>query len=229
MGFNFSGQPEYALNTSLAEEMIRLYGVLTKFVLVSQINQDLHVFGDFSHLKTNGNSVYEIYALPENTEDWDSNGYSLTSFGLVNYEVINLFVAKSSLDNIAIPGNITGNLIVFPNNKVMEITAADFVVPGVNNLFTYKDEKSVFKLTCKPHDFKLINEVDTVDISVSSGTAYETLDVYFNELIDSTQDQNEEAEVIPQVQTVNDNTEINTKVMKPIVDKTEKSVWGDFE
>ena len=51
MNFNFSQKPDYQLNTSLTEEMINLYGVLTKFLVIEQINKDDAVFGDYSHMK----------------------------------------------------------------------------------------------------------------------------------------------------------------------------------
>jgi len=227
MNFNFNSQPEYQLNTSLAEEMIRLYGVLTKFIVTEKINKDDNVFGDYSHMKSDSTRIYDIYMLPENSEDWDTDNFSLTSFGMVNFENVSLFVAKSSFDPIALPGSVTGNLIMFPNNKVMEITNADFVVPGVNNLFTYSDAKSVYKLTCKPHDFKLINELDNVDISNEPDVPYETLDVYFQELVDRSVSQDTEAEVTPQVTTV-ENKLLDEKKEKPIVDRTEDDVWGQY-
>lgn len=229
MNFNFTQKSEYQLNTSLAEEMIRLYGVLTKFMLMERINKDDNVFGDYSHLKSDSNQIFDIYMLPENSEDWDTDNFSLTSFGMVNFENVSLFVAKSSFDSIAEFGKITGNLIVFPNNKVMEVTHVDATVPGINNLFTYNDAKSVYKLTCKPYDFKLINEVDNVDVSVESGVPYETLDVYFQELINNAVEQNDEAQVTPQVTTVNQKPLIDQKILKPIVDRTEDDVWGQFK
>ena len=164
----------------------------------------------------------------KNSEDWDNGDYALTSFGMTNFANVTLFVAKSSLDSITDLGDITGNLIIFPNNKVMEITDVDSTVPGVNNLFTYDDVKSVYKLTCKPHAFKLIDEVDNVDISVDPEVPYETLDVYFQELVDRAVDQDDAAEVIPTVDTVDKTEALNTKVKKPIVDLDEDDVWGKF-
>lgn len=235
MNFNHTQSPDYQLNTTLAEEMINLYGVPTKFLVAERINRDDNVFGDYSHLKTDNSKIYDIYMLPENSEEWDQGGYNLTSFGLVNFENVSLFVAKSSFDGIIELPQITGNLIVFPNNKVMEITETDPVVPGVNNLFTHNDAKSIFKLTCKPYDFKLINEIDNTDMSVQvdpeTGEAvqYETLDHYFDELIGEKAEQDDEAEIIPQVTTVDQSSIVHEKVVKPIIDNSEDSVWGQFE
>lgn len=230
MNFNFSHQPDYQLNASLIEELIRMYGVLTKFLVTEKINKDDAVFGDYSHIKSDNSKIYDIYMLPETSEDWDTSSYAFGQFGLMNFENIVLFAAKSSFeaDDHNDFAEIVGNLIVLPNNKVMEITNVDATVPGVNNLFTYNDAKSVYKLTCKPYDFKLINEVDSVDISVDPQVPYETLDVYFQELINDNVAQNVEAEVTPQVTAVIKTGTLDTKVQKPIIDKSEDSVWGNF-
>lgn len=233
--FNFTSQPEYELNTSLTEEMINLYGVLTKFLITEKINPDPNVFGDYSHLKSDSSKIYDIYMMPENTEEWDTSQYGMNEFGLLNFDNVSLFVAKSSFDVLGTVNNefanIIGNLIVFPNNKIMEVTDVEWMVPGVNNLFTYNDTKSVYKLTCKPYEFKLINELDNVDIEANNdaNAPYETLDVYFDELIGQATAQDEEASVTPQVSTVEKTVgSLDTKVDKPIVDNTEDDVWGNY-
>ena len=223
---------EYVLNESLIREMIGLYGVLTKFILVKRINRDDTVFGDFSHLKTDSEKIYNIHMLPEVSEDWDTTDYGFTQFGLTNFDNISLFVAKSAFNQIPDIVNesekIVGNLIMFPNNKLMEITNVDLTVPGINNLFTYNDAKSVYKLSCKPYDIKLINELDNIDISAEAEVEYETLDTYFQELIDISDAQDTEAEVTEQVTTITKTTDVDTKVQKPIVDKTEDDIFGAF-
>lgn len=229
MNFNFNDQPEYSLNTSMGEEVINLYGVRTKFLIAEQINKDDTVFGDYSHLKTDNTKIYDIYMMPENSEDWDQDGYNVNMFGNYNSSNVTLFAAKSEFDNMIALNKIIGNLIVFPNDKVMEISHVDFVVPGINNLFTYKDAKSIYKLTCKPYEFKLVHEIENTDISYDvAGTDHETLDVYFNELIGNELAQNTEAEITPQVSTVDKTQAVNQKVEKPIVDKEEDDVWGQF-
>jgi len=225
MNFNFSSQPEYELNTSLTQEMINLYGILVKFLVTEKINEDSTVFGDYSHLKSDSNKVYDIYMLPEESEDWEQMDQSFSQFGIVNTENINLFASYQQFVDMGTDADIiTGNLVVMPNNKVMEIVDTSYEVPGINNLFVNPDQKSVIKLTCKPYDAKLIHEVDNVDISVEADVPYETLDTYFQELIDDAVEQDVEAEVTPQV-TTNVN---NEKVQKPIVDRSEDSVFGDF-
>lgn len=226
MNFNISEDPSYDLNTGLIEEMINLYGVSTKFLVVERINKDDTVFGDFSHIKTDSEKVFEMYMLPEVSEDWDQSDFGFSQFGIVNTENINLFASASIFREIFnnVNKDILGNLIVLPNNKVMEISHVSFETPGINNLFVYNDAKSVIKLSCKPYDFKLVNEVDNVDISVEADVPYETLDTYFAELIDEKDTQDSEVEVIPSVVT-NQN---EVKVQKPIVDRSEDDVWGAF-
>jgi len=231
--FNFSGQSEYDLNTGLIEEVISLYGIEVKFLVVTKINRDDLVFGDYSHLKSDSNKIYSLRALPEATDDWDSSGESFNPFGLTNFENISLFIAKSQLvDNIPDMLNkvssITGNLVVLPNNKIMEITNTSWQTPGINNLFTQKDQRSVIKLSCKPYDTKLIEELNPIDISVDPNVPYTTLDSYFNELIKQTTAQDTNAEVTPSVSTVAKTGGVDTVVPKPPVDKTTSDVWGQF-
>lgn len=232
MNFNISKQPEYQLNTSLIEEVIRLYGIIVKFVVTEKINEDATVFGDYSHMKSDNNKIYDIYMLPETSEDWESGGFGMSQFGIMSLENIVLFAAKSSFDPVPDiiddQHGIIGNLVVLPNNRVMEITYVEVAVPGVNNLFTYNDAKSVYKLTCKPHDFKLINELDTVDISIDPTVPYETLDVYFQELIGDKVQQDVSTNVTPEVTTIDKTTTYDTKVQKPIIDKSEDDVFGGF-
>lgn len=231
MNFNFTNQAEYELNTGMTEEMINLYGVAVKYMVIERINRDDTVFGDYSHLKTNTENIFQMNMLPEVSEDWDQTDTAFNQFGLTNYNNVSLFVSTRSLTEIG-DSKMIGDLLVFPNNKIMEITDADVTTPGINNLFTFDDAKSVIKITCKPYDFKLINELDNVDISQNvdeneDPVAYETLDTYFQELIDDAVEQDTETQVIPQVTTVVPGT-VDTKVQKPIIDKSEDDIFGNF-
>jgi len=234
--FNFSGNSEYNLNTSMIDEVINLYGVPIKFLITQKINRDDLVFGDFSHLKTDNNKIYDLYAMPENSDDWDQGDSSFGQFGLTNFENINLFVSKKNIidtvpDLANNTGTLTGNLIVLPNQKIMEITNAMWEVPGVNNLFTYNDGKSVIKITCKPYDHKIVDEINPTDISLDPNVPYQTLDVYFNELINQTAQQDAVAEIIPSVPVVQKGVGgIDTVSIQPPVDKnTEPDIWGQFK
>lgn len=160
MNFNFSQQPEYKLNASLINEVIDHFGIQIKFIITEKINSDKTVFGDFSHIKTNKENVFELYALPETSESFDISSYNFSEFGFISAENITLFVFAENLDKIIEMKKVVGNLIVLPNNKVLEITNIDFMVQGINNLFVFNDAKSVYRLTCVPYEFKLTDEVD---------------------------------------------------------------------
>ena len=231
MNFNFTQQPEYSLNSSLINEVINLYGIQIKLLEIKKINKDDLVFGDFSHLKTDSTKIHTFNVLPENTEDWDSAGYKFTDFGFLNFENITLFAHRDSFATIGM-SNITkiiGNLIVFPNNKIMEITNVDFVVPGINNMFTYNDVKSVYMLVCKPYSFKLTDELDQTDISYEDNEQYDTLDKYLDELTGEKEFQDEQIHDIETVVTVQDiPNQSDVKTKKPIVDTSEDDVWGQF-
>jgi len=238
MNLNFSHTPDYDLNTSMINEVINMYGVPIKFLIAQKINTDDLVFGDYSHLKTDNNKIYDLFALPENSEGWDQSDNSFNQFGLNNFENINLFVSKMDLMDV-VPdlanhtSSVTGNLIVLPNNKVMEISNTSFEVPGVNNLYVNTDAKSVLMLTCIPYNNKLISEVSSTDVSVDPNVPNVALDTYFNELINQTTQQNTNAEVTPSVPVVQKGTGANgtdTVVVQPPVDKTtEPDVWGNFK
>lgn len=229
--YNMDNSPEYNLNASLIDECITLYGVPTKFLVTTKLNSDDTVFGDYSSIKTDGTKIFDVYMLPENTESWDSGGYNFSDFGLLNNDNCSCFVSKLSVESIGLEfKSLYGNLVVMPNNKIMEVTDVQFEVPGVNNLFTFKNAKSVYKLTLKPYAVKLTDEIDTGDISVDPDEDYSTLDNYFNELLDVKISQDTEMEIKPAVDTINkeDGVEIDIVQEKPRVSRVEDSVFGEF-
>lgn len=253
--FNFSHQNEYKLNRHLIDELITHYGVPIKFLLTEKINYDKHVFGDFSHMKSDKDKIWDMYALPETSETFDIESYNYTPFGFNSFENCNLFVSKKIFDEICTLDKIVGNLIVLPNNKTMEITNCEFMVPGINNLYTYNDEKSVYKLSCRPYEFKVITEVrddtlvntpEVVDYETSRQTAkddlekeidlkhieddYNPLDKYFEELTKVKHGQDVEAEVVPASETVEKDTkeDKDITVKKPLRDMTEDDVFGQY-
>ena len=71
MNLNFYNSPEYDLNKSLITEMISMYGIQVKFVKVKKINED-NLFKDYQHLVADKNDIIEMYALPENSDSFDS-------------------------------------------------------------------------------------------------------------------------------------------------------------
>lgn len=227
MNFNISAKPDYKLQSDMTHEMINLYGVLVKFMKVTQQNVDSAVFGDFSHMKSTSDS-YNIYALPENSDEWNDIGVNFSDFGMLNTENINLFVSRKSIDSIFPDfdsgkgfSHILSNLIILPNNKIMEISNIQFEVPGVNNVFTNNDTKNVYKLTCVTFNNKVIQEIPKSTVVPASqpnvnNTEYDKLDKYFNELLSDKEEVDADA------------ISIQPDVEKPLIDKSEDNVFGDF-
>ena len=228
--FNFNENPEYDLNTELIDECINLYGVQTKFLVVQKLNSDDTIFGDYSSIKTDNSKIFDVFMMPENSDSWDSGGYNFSEFGMLNNDSCTVFVSKNSVQNIIELDfkELYGNLVVMPNNKIMEVTDVQFEVPGVNNLFTYSNAKSVYKLTLKPYSVKLTDEINPSDISISDTEDYSTLDNYFDELLDIKIAQDTEMEINPSQITIKKEPDIDIVVQKPKVSRLEDSVFGEF-
>jgi hypothetical protein len=228
--FNINDNPEYDLNASLIDETINLYGIPVKFLVTTKLNSDDNIFGDYSSIKTDNSKIFEIYAMPENTESWDSAGYNFSEFGMLNLDAVAVFVSKNTVENIMELDfkQMYNNLVVMPNNKVMEVTDVQFEVPGVNNLFTFKNAKSVYKLTLKPYALKLTDEINRQDISIEDGEDYSTLDNYFDELLDRKTAVDTEMEINPSVDTIIKSDPIDIVQKKPFINKTEDSIFGEF-
>lgn len=211
---NFNQAPEeYDLHGNLTTEIINLYGVKLKLILAEKINIDDIVFGDYSHLKTIPNESYELYGLPEDTEGFVSQGSSFSQFGLFGLDNINIFVSRKAIISI-IPnlddtkgfGNIMGSLIVLPSGKLMEITEITREVPGANNMFVYNNIKNVYKLSLKNYDIKLNSEMST-DINNEDSNEYESLESYFEEMIQDVEEVDNKAKdekIVVQVDSVFD-------------------------
>lgn len=229
MNFNINDNPEYDLNAGLIDEVINLYGVPVKFLITTKLNNDDNVFGDYSSIKTDNTNIFEIYALPENSESWDSGGYNFSEFGLLNVDNVSVFISKNTVENIMLLDfkSLYNNLLVMPNNKILEVTDVQFEVPGINNLFTFKNTKSVYKLTLKPYSIKLTDEIDTKDISVDDED-YNTLNNYFDELLDRKISLDTEMEIRPSVDTIEKKPDVDIVIKKPRVDTTIDSIFGEF-
>lgn len=221
MNFNISSKPEYNLQGQMTGELISLYGIKIKYMIIEKINRDDLVFGDYSHVKTNASSIFEIYALPETSETWDNLNVNFTSFGMQTQESVNLFISKKNVESIypefytskGLSG-VVGNLVVMPNGRIMEITDCQFEVPGISNLYANADQKNVFKLTCVTYNNKVQNEID--DTTLANEPEFVSLENYFNELVDTGNEQESAAESEVLTGT--------TKVLVPEVD----SVFGRF-
>lgn len=230
--FNINAAPDYDLHTELIDEVINLYGVMTKFLVVQKLNNDDIVFGDYSSIKTDNSKIFDVYMLPETSESWDNNGYNFSEFSLLNNDSTSVFVSKNSVENIIKLEfkELYGNLVVMPNNKIMEVTDVQFEVPGVNNLFTYKNSKSVYKLTLKPYSVKMTDEINHTDISVDENVDYSTLENYFDELLDIKTSQDVEMEINPAIDVIKKEIGVDVDIIqrKPRVSTIEDSVFGEF-
>jgi len=224
MNFNLTNTVDYKLQGRMTDELISLYGILVKLLLVTKINKDDLVFGDFSHIKTDSTKSFELYALPETSESWDNMNINFTNFGMSTDESASLFVSRKSIDKIFDSfdlGNgfesVIGNIIILPNSRIMEITDLQFEVPGVSNLYSNNDTKNVYKISLKTYNNKIINETPATDINAVNAPNYETLDNYFNQLIGEKDSVDNAAEVT-----------VDTQTTKTVIDSTEDSVFGRF-
>ena len=236
MNLNFYNNPEYELNRSLITEMISMYGIQVKFVKVKKINEDL-VFKDYQHLVADKNDIIEMYALPENSDSFDSSGYQFNSFGFTDLNNLSVFISVESFGEIQFK-EIVGNLIVLPSNKILEITDVTFQVPGINNDFVNNNSRTVYKLTLTPYEFKLTDNLSEIqkpsdDLSPLD-TPPKSLDDYFEELMKEKEDLETELEV-KDSQTASKETNLVDSFERPIDEKvksqknvTTDDVWGSF-
>lgn len=236
MNLNFYNNPEYDLNKSLITEMISMYGIQVKFVKVKKINED-NLFKDYQHLVADKNDIIEMYALPENTDSFDSSGYQFNSFGFTDLNNLSVFISVESFGDIQFK-EIVGNLIVLPSNKILEITDVTFQVPGINNDFVNNNSRTVYKLTLTHYEFKLTDNLSEIqkpsdDLSPLD-TPPKSLDDYFEELMKEKEDLETELEV-KDSQTVSKETNLVDSFERPIDEKvksqknvTTDDVWGSF-
>ena len=236
MNLNFYNNPEYELNRSLITEMISMYGIQVKFVKVKKINED-NLFKDYQHLVADKNDIIEMYALPENTDSFDSSGYQFNTFGFTDLNNLSVFISVESFGDIQFK-EIVGNLIVLPSNKILEITDVTFQVPGINNDFVNNNSRTVYKLTLTPYEFKLTDNLSEIqkpsdDLSPLD-TPPKSLDDYFEELMKEKEDLETELEV-KDSQTVSKETNLVDSFERPIDEKvksqknvTTDDVWGSF-
>lgn len=173
MNFNFSHQPEYKLNNSLTEELIRLYGTPVKFIFMDKIQDwgdyqnyksENAIFNDFKALKTTEGVTAEtiereIYVLLAESEGYNNGMQAIfNNYGMVNDDSIQVLVSPESLDFLAIngeihPKEIVSNVLSFPNGKIMEITDCQYHSPGINNKFVYSDLSTCYTLSLKSYNF----------------------------------------------------------------------------
>lgn len=236
MNLNFYNSPEYDLNKSLITEMISMYGVQVKFVKVKKINED-KVFKDYQHLVADKTDIIEMYALPENSDSFDSSGYQFSSFGFTDLNNLSIFISVESFGDIQFK-EIVGNLIVLPSNKILEITDVTFQVPGINNDYVNNNSRTVYKLTLTPYEFKLTDNLSDIQETKADysplDSSPKSLDDYFSELMKDKSELETELEV-KDSQTVSKETNLVDEFERPIDEKvksqknvTTDDVWGSF-
>lgn len=221
MNFNITTKPDYSLQARHTHEVINLYGTSTKLLLTEKIEYDSTVFGDYQSIKTNSKDTFTLNMMPETSETYDDIGTNFSEFGMMNVETIRLFVSRKSLEPIFEEGDyiksLQGNLVILPNNRVLEITDVEFMVPGINNLFTERDIKNVYKLTLVTYSPKLSDDIESIkELETDDIGSYKELDSYFDELTSNKNDVHHEATV-----------KINTETEKTDVADAD-SVFGRF-
>ena len=197
MNFNLTQSPDYRLQADMTHEMINLYGLNIKFLVVTKVNRDVTVFGDFSHVKIDNKKVFSVYAMVENTDEALNQNVAFTQFGYYTTASVNLFISRKSMERIFPKiydskgiGDVIGNLIILPSGGIVEVTDCQFEVPGVSNLYTNIDNKNVYRLTCITYNNKQQNEIDPINKTQSN---FVTLENYFEELITGNEAQDTEA------------------------------------
>ena len=203
---------EYDLNGLQTEEVIRIYGICVKLILTEKINQDL-TFGDFSHLKTDNKSVFQVYVMPENTDDFDDQERLVTQFGLPLDGTVNFFISKITTYQLYQGSNNTqnefdvtqtnetvqklhGSLIILPSGKIMEVTKVDLDAIGANNQFLSAIDKNVYCLRCRTYVHHSANEIDVnTDITAQDNPdkvapdMFDSLEKYFEEMVERNETQ----------------------------------------
>jgi hypothetical protein len=131
-------------------------------------------------------AIHNLFAMPNATDMWEGDSTLFSKFGLQNLDSISLFIAKEEMEKLhpelvnrdgkaSVDNLPNGNLVVFDNNKIMEVTnfdlaSADF---GNNNVFTSNRDKNVYKLTLKSYFFNHDDIQKGKDISSTEKFDYE--------------------------------------------------------
>lgn len=174
MNLNFQQKPDYGLHTNLIDELISLYGVPVRFLVMEKIVDSMttnnshentdnasKIFGDFKTLKTDiYRDALEFYVLVSENEEYP-NGlqFAFNNFGLINDDTLTVFVSLKSLEPLGNqkgevhPKEIISNVLLFPNGKLMEITDCQLHVQGKNNKFLYSNNPSCYQLSLKSYAF----------------------------------------------------------------------------
>lgn len=205
INFNFSHSNEYVLNIDLIDEFIHLYGIETRLLITEKKNIDVSVFGDWSSIKTNNENIFDIHLYPENADSFEKGGYEFNDFGFNSFDSFNGFISsiEASKYNLTIK-KLLGSLVVLPSNKVLEITNVEHQNPSINNLWSYSDQKSCFKLSLRTYEFKLHDEIEkgsninSLEVEdTEEDISFDSLDGYFETLLKEKEKIEYEAETKP--------------------------------
>jgi len=174
MGFNLNRTQtaDYDLKNNHINEMINLYGVETDFIFTKKMNAD-KILMDFSHMQSDKNTK-KILLLPEESENW-GGATQWDVFGLNNMRTLSFFISSFTIKELMSSYTVSNykeyinSLIVLPNKSFLEITDIEAEVDGVNNLYTYADEKSVYRVTAKAYNHNTQDEIEhsSTDINKS--------------------------------------------------------------
>jgi hypothetical protein len=186
---NKSNKADIELTKRNINEMINIYGVNCNFIFTNKMNKDF-VLKDFSHFTAN-QDAFEIYVLPEDTSNW-STDMSWDMWGLNNLRTISFFISASTYNRIEeeffenSEGTIINSLLVMPNGSILEISDLNFDFENANNLFTYPDDKSVYRITARMYNNNLHDNIQITDDPSTSEKVTKSiedglLDIEFNE------------------------------------------------
>ena len=219
---------DYALKTNHIKEMISMYGVECDFLFTEKMNKD-KILMDFSHMKSDKNTT-KITILPEESEQW-GGGSQWDMFGLNNLRTMPFFISAEQIEDLiekykdSYPNQPLNNykalinsLMVLPNGSFIEVTDIEAEVEGINNLYAYDDEKSVYRLVTRAYNNSRNDEIEhssndtektTIDTDTIPGIqmvefsedkiideSMENLDEFFKSLDDGKEIQDTEGEKI---------------------------------
>lgn len=155
--FNYNDNKEYEMFGRMVDEEINLYGLTVKYFKTSRIGVD-HIFGEHQSIKVNNTDVFEFNVKLGEENGFTNGGDFFGKFGLNSQASLEMYVSAKTMAVIHPElyegkgyDDILNNLIKLPNGKFMEVTAFEDEVEGYNNMFTYADEKKIFKLTTRAY------------------------------------------------------------------------------
>jgi hypothetical protein len=166
MSWNLSNNAtDYELSGNLTSEVIDIYGFSINYIKTQKVNMD-KIYSEFTHLRADNDSVFQVSVYPENTAGFENHNDLFSKFGILGMDSTNLMISYNSLLKVYPDKQFqkgTGDLIVLPSKKVLEIVDIESQVNGLNNMFVYDNQKNVYILKCKPYNFNM----DDINITTS--------------------------------------------------------------